>query len=82
MVVTDTATITSKSMVNIPASLRRKYALKEGTKVAFVEYEGAILLVPLLSPSELFGIDRDHKDEIVKAVRGLESERRREAGKD
>ena len=38
------ATITSKSMITIPAEIREKYRLKQGMKLEFVEYEDGLLL--------------------------------------
>ncbi|TLY01450.1 MAG: AbrB/MazE/SpoVT family DNA-binding domain-containing protein [Thaumarchaeota archaeon] len=35
------ATVTSKSMVTIPSKVRRKYDLRQGSKVEFVEIERA-----------------------------------------
>ena len=79
MVMAETGTVTSKSMINIPSKIRKKYGLKEGSRVAFVESEGGITLVPLLSMRELFGIDSAHRSELLQAIRELERERRREA---
>lgn len=66
-------------MVTIPARIRRKYGLKQGTKVVFLESEGSVRLVPVPSISDLFGIDKQHKDILLQAVRELEEEHRREA---
>jgi AbrB family looped-hinge helix DNA binding protein len=44
--ISDTATVTSKSMVNIPAKIRRKYKIKAGTRIVFLENEkGGIELI-------------------------------------
>lgn len=72
-------TVTSKSMVTIPSALRRKYKIREGTKVAFIESDGAIVMVPLPPLRELFGIDKAHYEVIVRGIRELHEERRREA---
>lgn len=82
MTMTDTATVTSKSMVNIPAKIREKYGLRPGSKVAFVDFEGGVVMVPLLPLSKLFGIDSAHREEILREVRALEAERRAEARKE
>lgn len=79
MVVTETATVTSKSMINIPASIRKKYGIKEGDKVAFVETNQGLTLVRVPPLNELFGSGRVHKDRLIRAIRELESEHRREA---
>jgi len=41
-----TAVISSKGQVVIPAALRKKYQLKEGTVVAFREERGHLVLEP------------------------------------
>ena len=76
---TETATVTSRSMVTIPAKIMRKYGIKEGDKVSFVEEEGYILLVPKKRLIDYYGIDEAHAEEIKKAIRELNEEHRREA---
>jgi len=76
---TETATVTSRSMVNVPASIRRKYGLKEGSKIVFVDVEGEIRLIPVPPISELFGIDKEHRAELLEGLRELEHEHRRES---
>ena len=44
---TETAYMTSKGQVVIPARLRRKYGLKEGTKLNFAEEEGRFIVQPV-----------------------------------
>ena len=41
--------ISEKGWVVIPAELRRKYALKPGSKVQIVDYGGVLALVPTLT---------------------------------
>jgi AbrB family looped-hinge helix DNA binding protein len=79
MVMTETATVTSKSMINIPASIRKKYGIKEGDKVVFLETDHGLVLLRVPPLDELFGSGRAHKDELIRAVRELEAEHRREA---
>ncbi len=43
------ATVTSKGQLVIPARLRRKYSIRKGTKVAFVEEGNRLLLQPITS---------------------------------
>ena len=40
-------------MVTIPAKLRKKYNLQEGSEVAFLEIEGSIVLVPILDLEDM-----------------------------
>ena len=79
----ETATVTSKSMVNIPAKIRKKYAIREGTRIVFIENEnGRLELVPVPPLSELFGVDREKKDILIAGIKELEKEHRREAALD
>ena len=41
------ATITSKGQIVIPARLRKRYGLKPGTKICFIERDSEILFQPL-----------------------------------
>jgi AbrB family looped-hinge helix DNA binding protein len=41
------ATVTTKGRLVIPARLRRKYSIRKGTRVAFVEEENRLVLQPL-----------------------------------
>jgi AbrB family looped-hinge helix DNA binding protein len=75
-------TITAKGTVTIPAEIRRKYKLKKGSRVKFVETEEGILLVPIVPLEELFGIDKDAKEMVFEMVRELQEERKREASEE
>jgi AbrB family looped-hinge helix DNA binding protein len=44
---TDTAYVTSKGQVVVPARLRRKYGIKAGTRLNFTEENGRIVLQPV-----------------------------------
>jgi len=43
----EVSTVTTKGQLVIPAKLRRKYAIRKGTQVAFVEEENRLVLQPL-----------------------------------
>ncbi len=75
------ATVTSKSMVTIPSKIRKKYSLRQGSKVEFVEVEDGLLLVPLRSLRELRGAGKDKSGFLISAVKELEREHREEAKK-
>jgi AbrB family looped-hinge helix DNA binding protein len=79
MAMAETATVTSKSMINIPASIRKKYGIKEGDKVVFLETSQGLMLLRVPPLKELFGSGSAHKDELIQSVRELEAEHRREA---
>ena len=78
----EVATVTSKSMVTIPARIRRKYSLTQGSKVEFVEIEEGLFLVPVKSLRELRGAARERSKLMLEAVRELEKEHREEAAID
>jgi AbrB family looped-hinge helix DNA binding protein len=61
----ETATVTSKSMVTIPARIRRKYGIKDGDKIEFVDSNGSILLIPIKGLEELRGVDLEHKKFVI-----------------
>ena len=43
----EVSTVTTKGQLVIPSKLRRKYSIKEGTQVAFLEQENRLVLQPL-----------------------------------
>jgi AbrB family looped-hinge helix DNA binding protein len=79
MELTETATVTSKSMINIPASTRKKYGIKEGDKIIFLDTDQGPLLLRVPPLMELFGSGREHKDKLIRMIKELEEEHRKEA---
>ncbi len=43
----ETSVITTKGQVVIPVKIRRKFGMKGGTKVAFIEKDGRVIMQPL-----------------------------------
>lgn len=43
----ETSIVTVKGQIVIPSKLRRKLGIKKGTKVAFIEQNGKLILQPL-----------------------------------
>jgi AbrB family looped-hinge helix DNA binding protein len=41
------AIVTTKGQLVIPAKLRRKYSIRKGTRVAFIEDNGRLILQPI-----------------------------------
>ena len=88
---TECAYMTSKGQVVIPARLRRKYGLKEGTRLNFVEEEGRFVVQPVtkeyissfcgifkLKPGEKSAVQEhldDRAKERARERRELESDR-------
>lgn len=44
---TELSTVTTKGQLVIPSRLRRKYSIREGTQVAFLEQANRLVLQPL-----------------------------------
>ncbi len=79
MVMTETSTVTSKSMVNIPASIRKKYGIHKGDKLAFVETEHGLTVIRIPPLSEVYGSGVHERHKIIQAIHELETEHRGEA---
>ncbi|MBC7113820.1 MAG: AbrB/MazE/SpoVT family DNA-binding domain-containing protein [Candidatus Methanomethyliales bacterium] len=72
-------TITEKGTVTIPAEIRKKYKLRKGSRIEFVETDEGILLVPVIPFEDLFGADKATKETVYQAIKELQEERRKEA---
>ncbi len=72
----EVATVTTKGQLVIPSKLRRKYAIREGTQVAFVEEENRLVLQPL-TPEFIRTLRGSLKGEPC-ALKILQEERKRE----
>jgi AbrB family looped-hinge helix DNA binding protein len=73
---TEVSTVTTKGQLVIPAKLRRKYSIKKGTQVAFVEEENRLVLQPI-TPEFIRSL-RGSLGKDSKALEYLLEERRRE----
>jgi AbrB family looped-hinge helix DNA binding protein len=69
-------TVTRLGTVTIPIPIRRKYGIGKGSKVRFVETDGGIQLVPLMSIKNLFGVDREKEGTINTMIREILNERK------
>lgn len=72
----DSAYVTSKGQLVIPVRLRRKYGIKSGTKIRFVERETEILFQPV-TPEYIRSVCGLLKSD-TSATKELLEERRRE----
>ncbi len=79
MAMTETSTVTSKSMVNIPASIRKKYGIHKGDKLAFVETDHGLTIIRIPPLTEIYGGGVYERHKIIQAIRELEAEHRGEA---
>ncbi|MEJ7779110.1 MAG: AbrB/MazE/SpoVT family DNA-binding domain-containing protein [Daejeonella sp.] len=43
----ETSMMTSKGQVVVPSRLRKKYGIKPGLKIAFIERKDGVLLIPM-----------------------------------
>ena len=66
-------------MITIPARVRTRLGIREGSKVEFVEMEEGVLLVPLKTLKELRGAFKGPDKTMRRAIRELEREHREEA---
>lgn len=73
------AKVTSKSMVTIPAKIMKKYGIREGMRIKFIEGEIGILMIPIPRLEDLSGIDSQYSALIIEGIRELEAEHRGEA---
>lgn len=75
-------TVTEKGTVTIPAEIRKKYNLRKGSRVEFVETDEGILLVPTVPLENLFGADKAIKETVYGMIKELQEERRKEASEE
>jgi AbrB family looped-hinge helix DNA binding protein len=73
---TEVSTVTTKGQLVIPSKLRRKYAIRKGTQVAFVEEENRLVLQPL-TPEFIRSLRGSLKGE-PSAAKTLQEERKRD----
>jgi bifunctional DNA-binding transcriptional regulator/antitoxin component of YhaV-PrlF toxin-antitoxin module len=57
----------------------RKYGIKEGMKVKFIETESGILVIPIPKLEDLHGIDHRYASAVIEGIKELEEEHRKEA---
>ena len=43
----ETSVVTVKGQIVVPANIRRKFGIKKGTKIAFIEQHGKLFIQPL-----------------------------------
>lgn len=71
--------VTERYMLTIPSELRRKYKIRKGSKLILKDTENGILIMPVKPFEELFGIDKEHRDKFIEAIKELDQEHRKEA---
>ena len=73
---TEVSTVTTKGQLVIPAKLRRKYAIRKGTQIAFVEEHNRLVLQPI-TPEFIRSLRGSLKGE-PSALESLLEDRKRE----
>jgi AbrB family looped-hinge helix DNA binding protein len=79
----DTGNVTTKGQLVIPARIRRRYGIKTGTRVRFVEREGEIVLQPVTSATirGLCGVLKSETSVTADLLAERARDREREEGK-
>ena len=79
----DTGNVTPKGQLVIPARIRRRYGIKTGTRVRFVERDGEILLQPVTSATirSLCGVLKSESSVTADLLAERARDREREEGK-
>jgi AbrB family looped-hinge helix DNA binding protein len=72
----EVSTVTTKGQLVIPSKLRRKYSIRKGTLVAFLEEENRLVLQPL-TPEFIRSLRGSLKGE-PSALKALLEDRKRE----
>jgi len=79
----ETAQVTSKGQLVVPARLRRKYGIKAGTKIRFMERDNEIVLQPLTRDyiRSVCGVLKGRTSSTQELLRERAREKRREEAK-
>jgi len=75
---TEVSTVTTKGQLVIPSKLRRKFGIRKGTQVAFMEEDHRLILQPL-TPEFIRSLRGSLKGE-PSAIKFLLEDRKRERG--
>jgi AbrB family looped-hinge helix DNA binding protein len=76
----NTSIVTVKGQIVVPANIRRRFGIKKGTKIAFIEQDGKLMIQPLdknyfESMAGILGTDGD-------LLKGLLEDKKRERRRD
>jgi len=69
-----------KGLIVLPAELRRKHGIKEGSEVVLIDNKDYLIMVPRRSITELYGSAKEYGNIIDEMIREIHEERKREAG--
>jgi len=68
-----------KGLMVLPAELRKKYGIKEGSEAVLIDENTYIALVPRSRLIDLYGFAKEHSKVIDKMIREVHEERKVEA---
>jgi len=68
-----------KGLIVLPAELRRRYGIKEGSEVILIDEVDRVVLIPRQGLEELYGMAKTYGTVIDDMIRELHGERRDEA---
>ncbi len=71
--------ITKRGAVTIPSEIRKRRGFEKGSKVAFLETDEGVLIVPVIPLEDLCGVDKDREVVVHRMIRELHAEHRRDA---
>jgi AbrB family looped-hinge helix DNA binding protein len=72
-------TMSSKGLLTLPASLRKKYNLDKGSELKIIDEGGKMIMLPYSKASDLFGIAKGLETEVHNMIRELDQEHRESA---
>ena len=72
-------TLSSKGLLTLPISLRKKYNLEKGSDLKIIDEGGKLIMVPYSKASDLFGIAKGLETEVHNMIRELDQEHRESA---
>lgn len=77
------AVVTTKGQLVVPAGIRRRFGIKPGTAIRFIERDGEILFQPVTSEfiRSLQGSLRQNGPATVELLRDRAADRKREEGR-
>ena len=72
-------TLSSKGLLTLPISLRKKYNLEKGSDLKIIDEGGKLIMLPYSKASDLFGIAKGLETEVHNMIRELDHEHRESA---
>jgi len=72
-------TLSSKGLLTLPISLRKKYNLEKGSDLKIIDEDGKLIMLPYSKASDLFGIAKGLETEVHNMIRELDQEHRESA---